>query len=75
MACKCAERMRKYVLPFFGYTLVDGNWITDSVKIPKHLRSILDTEVQIHYSVLTAKISLAMGEVKFKEWWTRVLKE
>ncbi len=61
MSCGCASRMRKYVLPFFGYELNDGMWLRPG------MQGIPDTEVADHYSRLTAQIVAEFGARKLKE--------
>lgn len=71
MSCGCGERMRKYILPFAGYTFVDGNWVNLSEE-NEDLRIIPDAEVNKHHSRLTVKIMYSFGRERFKSWWTSI---
>lgn len=61
MACGCVKRMRKYVLPFFGYELHGDVWQLDGAD------DIPDADLVDHYSRLTAKIVAEHGLNKLRE--------
>ena len=71
MSCGCAERMRKYILPFAGYVYMDGIWINYS-EIDEELRNIPDGEVNKYHSRLTVKIMYSFGRKRFKSWWESI---
>lgn len=73
MACKCAERMRKYVLPWFDYRLVGDTWVTLSPDAPEDLRRIPDTDVEKHHRLLTTRILLILGSKKYLAWWATTI--
>ena len=61
--------MRKYVLPYFGFTFKEDEkmWVNSSFP-DEDLRIIKDDNVQIYYSRLTAKMIFEFGKSKFMEW-------
>ena len=69
MACKCSARMRKYVLPYFGFTLKEDEKIWVNPDFPdESLRVIKEADVDSHHAKLTAMIALRFGSSKFIEW-------
>ena len=67
MGCGCAARMRKYIMPAAGYTLVEVTW-THPTWDP-----ILDTDVEQHHTRLTLKVFGLYGRTKFKTWYSDVI--
>lgn len=69
MGCGCAERMRKYILPRFGYVFdeVAKTWTNNDIP-EEDLRVINDTSVAAYHTRLTIQILLQSGKAKFLEW-------
>lgn len=63
MSCGCAGRMRKYVLPFFGYELDVNEGVWRRAGAP----GIPDNEVSEHYTRLIAEIVLREGFDRLEE--------
>ena len=62
MACKCADRMRNYILPAAGYSRdqFSGNWVNSEFPDPNY-RVISDNDINDHHSRLTAYIAYKLG--------------
>lgn len=73
MACGCANRMRKYILPTMGYTLQEGVWKNSDIG-NVDLQDIPDEEIGKYYTELTARIAIAYGKKRFYNWWSNVAK-
>jgi len=69
MGCGCAERMRKYILPRFGYVFDEAakTWINNDIS-EEDLRVINDASVAAYHTRLTIQIFLQSGRAKFLEW-------
>lgn len=61
MACGCATRMRKYVLPHFGYTLCNDVWQRPGSQ------DIFNSEIADHYSQVAAKLVAEFGMEKCRQ--------
>ena len=81
MPCKCAARMREYVLPYFGFGFKEDIKVWVNLNFAdEDLRVIRDEDVEKHYTQLTTKMILEFGKHKFVSWaqklgWTDMTSE
>ena len=70
MGCRCAERMRKHVLPplGFAYDPETACWANPAFPAP-NLRSIPDAEVAAHHLRLTVELAGRYTLDQFLGWW------
>lgn len=66
MSCKCAVRMRRLVLPYFGYYMIDGVWRHEGKQ------DIPDTEIEEHYTRTTAKLLADFGVAKCQAFYDKL---
>ena len=62
MSCGCAGRMRKYILPRFGYRQDGDQWVHDTEP------AIPDTEIGLHYTAIMVQLVKREGEQAIKRW-------
>lgn len=66
MACGCASRMRRYILPWAGFQKEGDFWINE--RFPNvDLRVIKDSDVEQHHAALTTHLIFEMGFHEFKK--------
>ena len=81
MSCKCAARMREYILPYFGFGFNNDIKLWVNLNFAdEDLRVIRDEDVERHYTQLTTKMILEFGKHKFASWaqklgWTDMTPE